>query len=71
MKKLIIKDMNYEEIDQEFAGATISENLFMQLKKNKYISDWRYWGNGEWTLEIIKDNGNLYSDIDVFVKDEE
>lgn len=70
MKKLI-KDMTYEEIDKEFAGATISEKLFIQLKKNKYISDWRYWGNGEWTLEIIKDNGNLYSDIDIFVRDEE
>ena len=70
MKKLI-KDMNHEEIDETFAGATISEKLFIQLKKSKYISDWRYWGNGEWTLEIIKDNGNLYSDIDVFVKDEE
>lgn len=66
-----ILDMNYEEIDREFAGATISEAQFIQLKRSKYISDWTYWGNNEWTLEICKDNGNLYSDIDIFIKKEE
>lgn len=69
MKKLI-KDMNYKELD-EFLNQDIklSERQLIQIRNHKNVDDVRFWGNGEYTVEIVKDNHNLYADIDVFVEE--
>ena len=69
MRKLIV-DMTYIELD-EFLKQDIkfTDKQFMQIKKHKNVTDWHFWGKGEWTIEIVKDNGNLYSDVDIFIKE--
>lgn len=76
MKKLI-KDMNYLELDNFLnQDINISEKQFIQLKNHKNIDDICFWGrtkNGkilEYSLEILKDNGNIYSSIDIYVKED-
>lgn len=70
MKKLI-KDMNYLELD-EFLNQDIklSERQLIQVRNHKNVDSIHYWGNGEYTVTILK-NGNIYSDVDVFIKEEE
>lgn len=75
MKKLI-KDMNYYELD-EFLNQDIylSENQLTQIRKHKNVDDVRFWGRSknsiaEYSVDINKDNGNGYSSVDIFVKEE-
>ena len=69
MKKLI-KDMTYLELE-EFLNQDIklSERQLVQVRNHKNVDDVRFWGKGEYTVEIVKDNHNLYADIDVFVEE--
>ncbi len=67
MKKLI-KDMNYIELTDHLSKKIkFNEDQFIKIKSHKNVSDWTYWGKNEWTIEIIKDNGNLYNDVDILV----
>ena len=75
MKKLI-KDMTYIELD-EFLNRDIylSENQLTQIRNHKNVDGIRFWGRSknsiaEYTVEINKDNGNGYSSVDIFVKEE-
>ena len=74
MKKLI-KDINYIELDNFLnQDIKLNESQFIQLKNHKNIDDLHFWGrtkNGkilEYSLEILKDNGNIYSSVDICVK---
>lgn len=70
MKKLI-KDMTYLELD-EFLQQDIklSERQLTSIRNHKNVCDITFWGNGEYTVEIDKDNGNPYCSVDIFVKEE-
>lgn len=65
-----IRKLSYIELD-EFLNQDIklTEQQLIDVKRNPYCEDYHYWGRGEYTIEIIKDNGNLYSSVDVFVKE--
>lgn len=79
MKK-IIKDMSYLELD-EFLNQDIklSERQLMQIRRHKNVDDVHFWGTyekdgiviEEYDVEIIKDNGNPYSSVDIFVREGE
>ncbi|MBP3707081.1 MAG: hypothetical protein J6J36_00490 [Clostridia bacterium] len=71
-----IRDMSYLELD-EFLNQDIylSENQLTQIRKHKNVDGIRFWGRSknsisEYTVEINKDNGNGYSSVDIFVKEE-
>lgn len=70
----LIKDMNYLELEKVLnEDREFTEIEFRQIKKHKNIDDVTFWSRKEnianYTMEILKDNGNLYSTADIFVKE--
>ena len=74
MKK-IIKDMNYLELDTFLnEDVKLSERQLIQIRNHKNVDDVTFWCRrgsiAEYTIDVIKDNGNPYSSVDIFIKEE-
>ncbi|MGL5649675.1 MAG: hypothetical protein ACRDDY_17725 [Clostridium sp.] len=70
MRKLI-KDMDYLELynfinDNKY----ITEDQLTQIERHKNVDDVEFYGKGNYSIMILKDNGNIFDCLDIIVNNE-
>ena len=67
-----MKKLNYEALYNYLQDNNIlNENQLIELKEHRNTTDFTFWGHKEgkenYTLTILKDNGNIFEDVEIFV----
>ena len=70
----MIKELNHKKL-YDFLKSNnfiLNEDQLIEIRDHKYTEDLTFWGRDRgylsYSVVILKDNGNIYDEVDIYVK---